>query len=92
MLADVTYQPESGPAVPGIKVGFAQPDVAMLADLVQSTEYEIEFQTTDMPALKIGEMLDITHPQTLVTDKYKVRRNPEKKGDGMFSKVLLTKL
>ena len=86
MLTDATYQPSSGPAVPGIQVGFVQPDALMLGDMVQSTEYAIEYRTADMPALKMGETI------TMGVDTYKVRRNPEKKGDGAFSHALLTKL
>jgi hypothetical protein len=84
MLFDATYQPAAGPAKP-VKVGFVQPD-QLLGDLVQSTEYQVEYQTADMPDLGIGEGL------TMASGAYKVRSNPEKKGDGFFSIVKLTKL
>jgi len=86
LLTGAVYRPAAGPAVPGIQVGFTRPDVLLLGDMVQSTDYAIEYQTADMPALAIGETLAIG------ADTYRVRRNPEKKGDGTFSHVLLTKL
>lgn len=85
MLTAATYQPAAGPAIP-VQVGFTQPDVLLLGDMVQSTDYAIEYQTADMPALASGETI------TIGATTYKVRRNPEKKGDGTFSHVLLTKL
>lgn len=86
MLVEATYHPAAGPAVPGIQVGFTQPDVLMMGDMVQSTDYAIEYQTADMPALARGETI------TIGSDTYKARRPPEKKGDGTFSHVLLSKL
>ena len=84
MLETAVYHAVGGD-VP-VQIGFVQPDALMLGDMAQSTEYAIEYQTTDMPALKMGETI------TIGVDTYKVRRNPEKKGDGAFSHVLLTKL
>lgn len=91
MLAEAIYHPAVGQVVT-VDVGFVRPDVHLMGDLVQSTEYEIEFQTADMPSLKIGETIDITDPQTLEVATYKVRSNPDGQGDGFFSKVKLTKL
>jgi len=85
MLVEATYQPAAGPAVAGIQINLLQPDVALLGELVQSTEYEAEFQTADMPNLVVDETL------TIGAEVYKVRRPPMKTGDGFFSKVVLSK-
>jgi len=84
MLQEAVYHAPGGD-VP-VTVGFSQPDSLVLTDMVQSTEYVIEFQTADMPSLAMGETI------TIGEATYKVRRNPEKQLDGTFSQVLLTKL
>ncbi|WP_136419967.1 hypothetical protein [Herbaspirillum sp. ST 5-3] len=84
MLVEAEYQPSSGPSAP-VDIGFVQPDVQLLGGMVQSSEFEIEFQTADMPALQMGETL------TFGAATYKIRANPKKKGDGFFSTVTLSK-
>lgn len=85
MLLDAVYQPTAGSPIP-LQVGFVQPDVDLASGLVQSTEYKIEYQTAEMPAAKIGE--------SIVVDgsNFKMRANPEKRGNGYFSTVALTKI
>lgn len=84
MLKVARYQPPSGPAV-DIDVGFRAPDALLLDGQVQSTQYEVEYQTADMPALKLDETL------TIDGTAYKVRTKPEKRGDGFFSTAMLSK-
>lgn len=90
MLLDAEYQPATGSAAP-LQVGFVQPDLDVVSGMVQSTEYKIEFQTSDMPTAKIGESILITNSAG-VDVPYKMRANPEKRGDGYFSTVALTKI
>jgi hypothetical protein len=90
MLVQANYQPRSGQAV-DLEVGFSQPDMQLGGDLMQSTEYEIEYPTALMPAVKIDEAITISGSAD-ADGNYKVRANPEKVGDGYFSKLKLTKI
>jgi hypothetical protein len=85
MLIDALYEPSGGGDAIAVQVGFSQPDTNFLDDRVQSTEYEIEYATVVMQALRVGETIRIG------TDVYKVRNTPEKRGDGYFSVAQLTK-
>lgn len=84
MLVDAVYQPTSGPAG-AVKVGFVEPDVLLMSEMVQAAQTRIEYETATMPDLKNGESI------TIGTDAYKVRGIPQKKGDGFFSTVELIK-
>jgi hypothetical protein len=90
MLVEATYQPAAGAPVT-LDVGFSQPDIQLGGELMQSTEYEIEYPTALLPAVKIGEGLTITGSPTS-DGNYKIRSNPEAVGNGYFSKVKLTKI
>ena len=84
MLSAATYQPAVGAAV-SVKVGFSQPDTLLLNEMVQVSQYQIEYETATMPDLDDGESI------TIGVDAYKVRGIPQKKGDGFFSTVELIK-
>ncbi len=84
MLVEALYQPSIGDAVT-VKVGFVQPDALLMSEMVQATQYHIEFETSVMPNLRSGEWLTISGNQ------YKVRGAPEKKADGFFSTVELAR-
>jgi hypothetical protein len=88
MLTAATYQPASGPAV-DLEVKFEQPDATILGDMVQSTEYSIEYPTELMPAAAMGESLVIDAGADSGT--YTFRGPPEKVGDGYFSRAKLSK-
>jgi hypothetical protein len=83
-MLDEAYRSSISLVVP-IDVRFSQPDMLVMEGMVQTAEYEIEYQTADMLTLRIDEQIIIGS----VT--YKVRGNPVKVGDGYFSKAQLTK-
>ncbi|WP_321891706.1 head-tail joining protein [Paraburkholderia tropica] len=62
----------------GVKVGFSAPDQIELDSQVTVAEYQIEFQSTDLPDLARGSIL------TIGGVRYRVRRPPRRKDDGFF--------
>lgn len=81
-LQACVYKP-GAPAQKAFDAGWTQPDTLLLADEAQSTEHVLEFQTADLPALRIGD------PITVAGVPFTVRAAPQKRGDGYFSTVAL---
>ncbi|NYH13432.1 head-tail joining protein [Paraburkholderia bryophila] len=69
-----------------VQVGFTSPDMLDLGVQVTASEYQVEYQTTDMPVLVRDAVLVIDNA------RYKVRRPPRRKDDGYFSVADLEKL
>ncbi|MFM0479111.1 hypothetical protein PQQ81_01130 [Paraburkholderia strydomiana] len=69
-----------------VQVGFSSPDMLDLGGQVTAAEYQIEYQTSDMPGLARDAVLIIDE------SRYKVRRPPRRKDDGFFSVADLEKL
>lgn len=64
-------------------VRFDRPDVIDEANLVHSTDYEIEFATASAPGLKY-------HSRVRIGGKlYRVRQEPTVRGDGYWTRALL---
>lgn len=63
----------------GVQVGLTTPDVLELDAQATATEYQIEFQTADLPDLARGMSL------TIDAVTYRIRRPPRRLGDGFFS-------
>lgn len=78
VLEQALYHPAAGDPL-SLQVGLVMPDALLMSEMVQVTQYEIEYETSAMPALLDGETLDIG------TDVYTVRGIPRKKDDGYFS-------
>lgn len=83
MLVEAVYRPTSD-TEKTVDVGFVQPEVPILGGRVQSRAVVIEYQTSDMPTVTEGDRLLIKGVQ------YRVRAEPELKGDGYFSTVQLS--
>jgi hypothetical protein len=62
-----------------VQVGFISPDDLMLDSQLTVADYQIEYQTADLP--------DLRRDSQLVIDsvRYRVRRPPRRKDDGYFS-------
>lgn len=71
------------PGDKGFVVGFVQPEQLLLGDAVQSAQFEIEYTTTDAPALALGTVLSIGGR------RYRVNQPPRKQGDGTFTRAAL---
>ncbi|MFP3432099.1 hypothetical protein SB781_20275 [Paraburkholderia sp. SIMBA_061] len=69
-----------------VQVGFSSPDMLDLGGQVTAAEYQIEYQTSDMPGLAREAVLIVDEV------RYKVRRPPRRKDDGFFSVADLEKL
>ncbi|WP_457425667.1 head-tail joining protein [Roseateles sp. P5_E7] len=67
----------------GFDAGWQRPDVLLMADEAQATDYLLEFQTADLPTLRIGD------PITVDGVAYIVRAPAQKGRDGFFSTVAL---
>ena len=65
--------------------GWRRPEITLLGDEVQSTEYELEYETAAVPRLKRGDALQVDGAA------YTVRSAPRTVGDGYFSRVFLDK-
>ncbi|MCH1990571.1 hypothetical protein L7Q78_11330 [Achromobacter xylosoxidans] len=64
-------------------VRFDRPDVIDEANLVHSTDYEIEYTTASAPGLKY-------HTRLWIGGKlYRVRQEPSVRGDGYWTRALL---
>lgn len=62
-----------------VQVGFMSPDELQLDGQVTVTDYQIEYQSADLPDLRRDSML------TIGSVRYRVRRPPRRKDDGFFS-------
>lgn len=69
-----------------VQVGFASPDALDLGGQITAADYQVEYQTADMP------VLDRTAVLVIDGARYKVRRPPRRKDDGYFSVADLEKL
>ncbi len=67
----------------GFIVGFVTPEQLILGDSVHTALIEIEYATTDAPALTMGTAL------TIGDATYRVNQQPRKQGDGTFSRASL---
>lgn len=76
---------QSGAPAKNVDVGLVRPGEVMGFGFV-STEYEIEYQSADLPKLGEGNAV------TIGAEKFRVREAPQTQGDGFFSKAKLTKL
>lgn len=65
------------------EAGWQRPDMLLLADEAQATDFLLEFQTADLPALRIGD------PITVDGVAFTVRALAMKGRDGFFSTVAL---
>lgn len=65
----------------GFIVGFVTPEQLILGDSVHTAQIEIEYATTDAPALAMGTAL------TIGSTTYRVNQQPRKQGDGTFSRA-----
>ena len=65
------------------KVILNEPDREILGTFAQSTMYEIEYVTTDLPGLVLGNQI------TVNGQLFYVNANPEAQDDGTFSKCKL---
>lgn len=88
MLCQAVYLP-AGVATP-FAVSFLQPDVPLLGDQHQGTEYLIEYETTAVPTLRVGDQLQITD-ELGATATYTVREHAQRQGHGHFSRAPLAK-
>jgi hypothetical protein len=84
MLEAAVYQPASGSPVP-FDVQWVRPEQLLLGDQVQSTEYEIEFETASVPRIAKGVPIQVG--ATL----YRARAPAQTQGDGYFSRCALEK-
>lgn len=71
------------PGDEGFVVGFVQPEQLILGDSVHTAQQEIEYATTDAPALALGTAL------TIGGVVYRVNQQPRLQGDGTFSRAAL---
>ena len=71
------------PGDTGFVVGFVQPEQLLFGDAVQTAQFEIEYTTTDAPALPLGTALSIGGTV------YRVTQPPRKQGDGTFTRAAL---
>lgn len=62
---------------------FDRPQVINEADMVHSTDYEIEYTTSDVPDLTYHSMVEIGGV------RYRVRQKPIAVGDGFWSRAML---
>jgi hypothetical protein len=62
-----------------------RPDTLLLGGDAQGTDYRIEFQTADLPPLRVGD------PVHIGCHAYTVRQPPQAQGDGYFSQVYLAR-
>jgi hypothetical protein len=89
LLVDAAYVPTTGSPVP-FQAQWKRPEQLMLADEAQSVEYELEYQTADVPRLRRGDALQVQLQGQ--PEAFTVRTAPRPQGDGFFSRVLLDKV
>lgn len=94
-LTEVRFQPQTGAPVDGIAVRLNQPDAMLLDGQSHSSQYEVEYQTSDMPTLKVGDSLVVApgsvRPPSVAAGTYVVRQKPMSNGDGFYSTAMLSK-
>ncbi|MFG6413804.1 hypothetical protein ACG02S_07810 [Roseateles sp. DC23W] len=81
-LKPAVYKPGQ-PGEKSFDCQWQSPDMLLLADEAQGAEFLIEFQTADLPPLRIDDRIDVDGVS------YAVRTPPMKKGDAFFSTVAL---
>lgn len=82
----VSWTPSAGgPALQGLML-FDHPDAELHSGQVISREYEATFETAAWPGLKRDEVLAIAG------SSYRLRTDPQRVADGVFSTVRLTKV
>lgn len=86
MLSPAIHLPGSGTPAP-FDCNFSRPEVLLLGDQQQSTEYAIEYQTADVPAIRKGDPVQVTVGGVATT--YTARAHATTVGDGTYSKVEL---
>lgn len=86
MLFAAVHLPGSGTPTP-FDCSFGRPEVLLLGDQQQSTEYAIEYQTADVPAIRRGDTVQVTVNGVATT--YTARAHATAVGDGTYSKVEL---
>lgn len=82
----------SSPVVP-LPVGlmiFGLPDTDLASGEVISADYEVAFETAAWPGLKRGDRLSIAGTGAGLV--YKLRTDPQRDGDGVFSHVKLSQV
>lgn len=84
VLVEAIYKPQFVTPVP-FDAQWVRPEMLLLGDGAQSVEYRIEYQTADVPRLKLGDEIEVAG--TL----YTVRAAPLTQGDGYFSQCELDK-
>lgn len=84
MLAAALYKPGT-PAEQAFDVQWVRPEMLLLGDGAQSVDYRIEYQTADVPRLKLGDEIAVAGAL------YTVRAAPLVQGDGTFTQCELDK-
>lgn len=80
-VANVT---QTGDSAKNVDVSFRRP--GEIANGIITTQYEIEYQRSDLATLAEGD------PVTIGSESFKVRQAPVAQGDGFFYVAALTKL
>lgn len=76
--------------VPTGRMTFDLPDTDLASGEVISADFEVTFETAAWPGLKRGERLSIAGTGGGLV--YKLRTDPQRDGDGVFSHVKLTRV
>lgn len=86
----VSWSPSAGgAAVTGLMV-FDQPDIDLASGEIISREYQVTFEVAAWPGLKRGEILIVSG--TGGGSRYTLRSDPHAAEDGVFARVLLSKV
>lgn len=85
----VTWTSAIGTPKPTGLMIFDLPDTDLESGQIISAEYEVMFETAAWPGLKRGELLSIGG--TGGGASYKLRTDPHRQDDGVFSRVKLSK-